>query len=99
MIGGGAAASCPLLPGERKLDFRIAPDRRSVELRRHGIPDSAPPTCVLHLACRVGPADVRDVSYTVRSGSILIGDISALQFAFLDGSVQSCGVSEIRAPQ
>lgn len=98
MISSVAAASCPLLPGEHKLDFRLAPDRRSVELRRHGVPDSAPPTCVLHLACKVGPAAVRHVSYTLRTGSILIGDISALQFAFLDGTVQSCGVSEIRLP-
>ncbi len=98
MISGVAAASCPLLPGEHKLDFRLAPDRSSVELRRHGVPDSAPPTCVLHLACKVGPADVRQVSYTLRAGSILIGDIAAVQFFFADGDSQACGVREIRMP-
>lgn len=95
----GAKAACPLLPGEHKLDFRLMADRRAVELRRHGVPDSAPPLCLLELACKVGPADVRNVSYTLRPGSILIGDIAAVNFQFLDGNTQTCAVTDIRVPQ
>lgn len=94
-----AKAACPLLPGEHKLDFRLAEDRRAVELRRHGVPESAPPLCTLHLGCKVGPADVRNVSYTLRPGSILIGDIAALSFQFLDGNTQTCAVTDIRVSQ
>jgi hypothetical protein len=95
----GANAACPLLPGEYKLDVRLLQDRRAVELRRHGVPNSAPPLCVLQLACRVGPANVRNVSYTLRSGSILVGDIAAVHFQFLDGQTQSCRVTEIQVPE
>jgi hypothetical protein len=95
----GANAACPLLPGEYKLDVRLLQDRRALELRRHGVPNSAPPLCVLQLACRVGPANVRNVSYTLRSGSILVGDIAAVHFQFLDGQTQSCRVTEIQVPE
>ena len=99
VLPGLAGAACPLLPGESKIDFRLVEDRRSVELRRHGIPNSAAPTCVLELACRVRPADVRQVSYTLRRNSILLGDIASMQFLFLDGSEQSCEVADIKVPQ
>jgi hypothetical protein len=95
----GAQAGCPLLPGEYKLDVRVLQDRRGVELRRHGVPNSAPALCVLQLGCQVGPATVRNVSYTLRPGSILAGDIAAVHFQFLDGQTQSCTVSEIRVPE
>jgi hypothetical protein len=91
-----AEAACPLLPGEHKLDFRVVAERRAVELRRHGVPDSAPPVCTLQLDCRVRPVTIGNVSYTLRAGSILIGDISTMHFLFLDGNTQSCGVTEIR---
>ncbi len=99
MIFSAAAASCPLLPGEHKLDFSLVQDRRAVELRRHGVPNSAPPLCLVQLACRVERIDLRNVSYTLRAGSILIGDISSMQFFFADGNSQACGVTEIRVPQ
>ena len=85
-----------MLPGEQKLDFRLVAERRAVELRRHGVPDSAPALCTVALACQVKPATLQNVSYTLRAGSILIGDISALHFLFLDGTTQSCPVTEIR---
>jgi hypothetical protein len=88
--------ACPLLPGESKLDFRVVAERRAVELRRHGVPDSAPPLCTLLLDCRVRSATVSNASYTLRGGSILIGDISTMHFLFLDGNTQACGVTEIR---
>ena len=71
-------------------------ERRAVELRRHGVPDSAPPLCTVILGCQVRAATVSNVSYTLRAGSILIGDISTMHFSFVDGNTQSCGVTEIR---
>jgi hypothetical protein len=99
MVSTPVESACPLLPGEYKLDVRVLPDRRAVELRRHGVPNSAPPLCVLELACQVGPVDVRNVSYTLRPGSILAGDVATVHFQFLDGQTQSCRVDEIQVPE
>jgi hypothetical protein len=74
-------------------------DRRAVELRRHGVPNSASPLCVLQLACEVDPTDVSNVSYTLRRGSILVGDIATVHFQFIDGQTQSCRVDDIRVPE
>jgi hypothetical protein len=99
MTFGVASASCPITPQERNLDFRIVKDRRAVELRRYGTPDSTPPLCVLHLACELPDAKPVTVSYVLRRDSILLGDISAMRFSYADGVVQSCNVTEIRVPQ
>jgi hypothetical protein len=99
MVSTPVESACPLLPGEYRLDVRVLQDRRAVELRRHGVPNSAPALCVLQLACEVGPADVRNVSYALRRGSILAGDIAAVHFQFLDGQTQSCTVTEIQVPE
>jgi hypothetical protein len=93
-----AAANCPITPQERNLDFRIVEERRAVELRRYGTPDGASPVCVLHLACQLPEAKPVTVSYVLRRDSILLGDISAMRFAYADGVVQSCNVTEIRVP-
>jgi hypothetical protein len=99
MASSAAGASCPITPQERNLDFRVTPDRRAVELRRYGTPDSAPPLCVLRLACRLRDARPVSISYSLRRDSILLGDISALQFSYGDGAAQSCNVTDIRVPQ
>ena len=92
-------ASCPITPQERNLDYRLVHERRAVELRRYGTPDSEPPVCVLHLACQLPDARPIGVSYVLRPGSILLGDISAMQFSYGDGSSQRCAVTDIRVPQ
>jgi hypothetical protein len=92
-------ASCPITPQERNLDYRVVQERRAVELRRYGTPDSEPPVCVLHLACQLPDAKPVGVSYVLRAGSILLGDISAMQFSYGDGSTQRCRVTDIRVPQ
>jgi hypothetical protein len=100
--GTAAAAahgSCPITPYERNLDFRVVQKGRAVELRRHSTPDSAPPLCVLQLACRLPDAKPVTVSYSMRRDSILMGDISAMHFAYRDGTQQSCRVTEIEVPQ
>ena len=92
-------ASCPITPQERNLDYRVVQERRAVELRRYGTPDSESPVCVLHLDCQLPNARPVGVSYVLRSGSILLGDISAMQFSYGDGSTQRCRVTDIRVPQ
>ena len=92
-------ASCPITPQERNLDFRVLPERRAVELRRFGTPDSAPPVCVVHLACRLRDAKPAGVSYTLRAGSILLGDFVSLQLFYEDGTSHACRVTDIRVPQ
>jgi hypothetical protein len=92
-----AGATCPLLPGEKNLDFRVV-DERTVELRRRGEPQGLPPLCVLRLGCKV-EGEVRAVAYRLREGSILLGDISALHFFYVEGGAQACPVSEIRVPR
>ena len=94
-----AKANCPITPQERNLDFRVVHERRAVELRRFGTPDSAPPLCVLHLGCQLREAKPLTVSYSLRADSILLGDISAMQFSYGDGSRQACRVTDIRGPQ
>jgi hypothetical protein len=92
-------ASCPITPQERNLDYRLVQERRAVELRRYGTPDSEPPVCVLQLACQLPDAKPVGVSYILRAGSILLGDISAMQFSYGDGSTERCRVTDIRVPQ
>jgi hypothetical protein len=92
-------ASCPITPRERNLDYRLVQERRAVELRRYGTPDHEPPVCVLQLACQLPDARPVGVSYTLRAGSILLGDISAMEFSYSDGSSQRCRVTDIRVPQ
>jgi hypothetical protein len=94
-----ASANCPITPLERHFDFRLVKERRAVELRRHGAPGSASPLCVLHLGCQLPDAKPVTVSYVLRRDSILLGDISAMNFSYADGVVQSCNVTEIRVPQ
>jgi hypothetical protein len=50
LLPGFSEASCPITPQERNLDFRIVHERRAVELRRYGTPNSEPPLCVVRLA-------------------------------------------------
>jgi hypothetical protein len=104
MFFAGAAAtaahgSCPITPYEGNLDFRVVQKGRAVELRRHGMPDSAPPLCILQLACQLPGGKPVTVSYTMRRDSILMGDIAAMQFAYGDGTQQSCRVIEIEVPK
>jgi hypothetical protein len=80
---------------ERNLDFRIVQGRSAVELRRRGTPNTEPPLCVLQLGCQVRHEKPQTVSYVLRRDSILLGDISAMRFAFADGTVQACNVTEI----
>lgn len=94
-----AKANCPITPQERNLDFRVVQERRAVELRRYGTPDSAPPLCVLHLGCQLREAKPVTVSYSLRADSILLGDITGMQFSYGDGSSQACRVTDIRVPQ
>jgi hypothetical protein len=94
-----AKASCPITPQERNLDFRVVQDRRAVELRRYGTPDTAPPLCILQLACQLREAKPVTVSYSLRRDSIVLGDIAAMQFSYGDGSNQSCRVTDIQVPQ
>ena len=94
-----AYGSCPITPYERNLDFRVVQKGRAVELRRHGMSDSAPPLCILQLACQLPEARPVTVSYTMRRDSILMGDIAAMQFAYGDGTQQSCRVTEIEVPK
>ena len=92
-------ASCPITPQERNLDYRVVQERRAVELRRYGTADTESPVCVLHLDCQLPDARPVGVGYILRSGSILLGDISAMQFSYGDGSTQRCRVTDIRVPQ
>ena len=94
-----SSAACPITPYERNLDFRVVQKGRAVELRRHGAPNAAPPLCILQLACRLPEPQPVTVSYTLRSDSILMGDIAAMQFAYRDGSKHACSVTEIEVPQ
>ena len=94
-----AHGSCPITPQERNLDYRLVQERRAVELRRYGTPDTEPPVCVLHLDCRLPDAKPVGAGYVLRAGSILLGDISAMQFSYGDGSTQRCRVTDIRVPQ
>jgi hypothetical protein len=98
-LPGLCEAHCPITPQERNLDFRIVQERRAVELRRYGTPDSAPPVCVLQLGCQLRDAKPVSVAYTLRRDSILLGDIAAMQFSYGDGSNQSCRVTDMRVPQ
>ena len=93
-----ATANCPITPQERNLDFRVVKEGRAVELRRYGTPDAAPPLCVLHLGCRLREARPVTVSYSLRADSILLGDITGMQFSYGDGSRQACRVTYIRVP-
>lgn len=99
LVPGVSEASCPITPQERNLDWRVVNNRRSVELRRFGTADSAPPLCVLHLGCRLRDGKPVAVAYTLRRDSILLGDISDMQFSYGDGSSQSCRVNAIQVPQ
>ena len=92
-------AACPITPFERNLDWRVVQKGRAVELRRHGTPDSAPPLCVLQLACQLPDAKPITVSYSLRRDSILLGDIAAMQFSYGDGTSQACRVTEIEVPK
>ena len=91
-------ASCPITPQERNLDYRIVQDRRAVELRRYGTPDSAAPICVVQLGCRLSGAKPTSVSYTLRAGSILLGDFVSMQFFYSDGTSHACRVTDIQVP-
>ena len=92
-------ASCPITPQERNLDYRIVQDRRAVELRRYGTPDGAAPICVVQLGCQLSGAKPTSVSYTLRAGSILLGDFVSMQFFYGDGTSHACRVTDIQVPQ
>ena len=96
-FAGGVHAACLLDPGERKLDFRVSGDGRKVEILRQRVPDSVPPICVLELACKVR-AKPNNMSYALRAGSLIPGDIAAVEFYFPDGSKQGCRVIETKTP-
>ena len=97
-LSTGAEAACLIDPGERKLDFRVSPDRSAVALLRQRAPDTVPPICILRLECKVREAKPSNMSYSLRAGSFLPGDIEAVEFYFRDGSRQRCNVLEIKAP-
>lgn len=89
---------CPLLAhacfgtaGDPKYGFRVAADRKAVE-----VVEGSSPVCLLALDCAIRPAPVR-VSYSVRRESPIdpsyLRNVVGVRFHFADGTEQSCGVT------
>jgi hypothetical protein len=49
--------------------------------------------------CPITPRRYGTPDSALRADSILLGDISAMQFSYGDGSRQACRVTDIRGPQ
>jgi hypothetical protein len=99
ILPGFCFAGCPITPQERNLDYRVVQERRAVELRRYGMPDSAPALCLVHLGCQLRAEKPFAVAYSLRQGSIILGDIVSMQFFYGDGDSQACKVLDIQVPQ